>query len=156
MASKNKIISILIGFIVISIFLSCDPLESISPSHKVINYIKNNTQEDIIVSSYALFWNSDSLKLIKRDSTIKFKITEIEEGTTSDYFFMSHIEKEDSNIFLYVYSKDTVLLKTWNRYYTDETQKQFFRESDWVKNYYEKGRYKYHEYTFTINQEDIN
>ena len=140
---------------------SCDP-EPKSPDSKTIHYVINNTTEDIVLTILPTrFAMSDSVFSIQKGDTILVRRGGFSSSSTYSHsfdgvFFYGFSEEVDINAC--VYSKDSIVLKTWNRFYTDSTQKQFFKESDWKKKEYEKEEgmiYKYHEYTFTINQDDI-
>ena len=158
MASKYKIISIIILLMGIAVFLtSCDPEEYLDPTNRVLHYVKNNTNDDLIIKrSHGTSVIQESTIILKKDSIALFSTGALAKETN---YFETIFQNIVIDISIFIYSKDSVLLKTWNRFYTDNTQKQFFRESDWVKRVYEKNEgkiYKYHEYTFTINQEDLN
>jgi hypothetical protein len=131
---------------------SCEPEEE----NNVSFYVKNSTFDTIYLHS--------TIKLLQNEimpcSTIKireslFSTTETEYNT----IYLSLYRWTTCEEYLYVYLKDSVLLKTWNKFYTDTYEKQFFRENDWEYKQYSKPNdndYKYHDFTFEILPEDLN
>ncbi len=167
MASNNfyKIIFntiLLVSLSIIFLASSCDPAEPEDPDNKTMHYLNNTTTEDLIIYILPSVSSlSDSIFYCPKgmNSIIKRGHFNSTTSCANPFDALYNWRNSDSNIYAYIYSKDSVLLKTWNRFYTDSTQKQFFRESDWTKRVYEKNEgkiYKYHEYTFTLNQEDLN
>ncbi|MFA6806095.1 MAG: hypothetical protein WCR29_01615 [Bacteroidales bacterium] len=148
-----------IGLIVFFSSVSCDP-ETESPNSITLHQIKNNTTEDIILNIIPTRNPvADSVFHIPKGSSFTVRKGSFFLEKTSPFDVLYYFFNEDQDMNVYVYSKDSILLKAWNRFYADSTQKQFFKESDWTKKEYEKDEgiiYKYHEYTFTINQEDID
>ncbi len=144
--------TLLILIVSLFVFTSCEPEDE----NNVCFYVKNNTSDTIYLhSTIKLFLQNEIMPY----STIKireslFSTTKNEYNTIYPSLYEWRINEE----YLYIYLKDSVLVKTWNKFYTESELKQFFRETDWIYESYTKPNdgYKYHDYTFEILPEDLN
>lgn len=167
MVSRKIFTTIFSSLLLISIFSSCDPEEALNPTNRVSAYITNNTGENLIIKSTfsvanheAYYSQEDGYNTLRiaSDSTFYIRGADIEKDFPGNFFDEIFVAKVIYDT-IWIYSRDSVLLNMWTESHKNDTGKQFFREDCWGYKYYEKNEgktYKYHDYTFTINPENLN
>lgn len=152
---RHKVILFFASILAFIIFTNA----SCTPEDQNIVYfnVKNSSSDTIYIKSdFSVLENR--VICIAPNTISNIKEGSFQDGE-EDYKFKSLYNWTEADIFVYIYSKDSVLLKTWNKFYTDTYEKQFFRENDWEYKQYSKPNNndcKYHDYTFEILPEDLN